>query len=173
MRNTMKGIDQGKMKLRLDIDEVIMTLEIRGWIPEDSGEKGDHWTRDHFALTGDYVHYSFDNEALACREVAEIRDLTEALLEGNLITPEYYEPMEGDFWFLFSPACSDPASDLYLWLTVCFPLRDGTCGSNTFSMTLGRKEIRALYHYFCLVTGELDPYDEEISKLAEEGVLVI
>ena len=40
-------------------------------------------------------------------------------------------------------------------------------------MTLGRKEIRALYHYFSLVTGELDPYDEEISKLAEEGVLVI
>ncbi len=179
------------MKLRLDLDDVIFQLEIKGLArePNDEDDEEDRellWTIADFSLQGPYINYEQkDDEIFMVGEIQYLQHRLEALLKNEIeddCTISFAEP---DLEFNLSPAkrlYNIPGKvsyrngymdvPLYLEMKVSFWLKNGGLGSNEFSMQFDAKEIEALLVYLKTVTGELSGDDERVRALVQQGVLV-
>lgn len=174
------------MRLRLDMCDVDFQLKIKGWEKHDpKHDYCSHWTEDEFSLKGKYIDYSFDSEVMLSDEVEYLRDVLGALLDGKLKEDGHVRFAEPDFEFCLSVAkrlYDQPGKvvyrngymdiDISMEMIIHFWYDDGGLGSNTFTMTFNRNEIRAFYAYLQLVTAKIDTNDAQAQQYLASGVLI-
>ena len=116
----------------------------------------------------DIISYKKDNQKiLQCKDIDTIKDRLKELLDNTLKKDDTYFCYEPDFNFEFIGG---------KWLTVNTYLwdndnRTGQITNNKISITLGIKEIKQLYLYLKLITGEIDLKDNEIKQLIADNII--
>ena len=177
------------MWLRLDADG--MNIEIR--IKHYEATNADNWDSAwccidcNFQLDG-YVNYFMRNdEALMCHEIDYLESKLDDFISGKLKKEFLIECIEPYFEFKFNPSRKITEKDslrnvLYYssnhnmtdpfveWRIIIWD----TCGiptSNYISTPLFMENMIALRDYLKLITGKLDKNSEEITKLANKGML--
>lgn len=173
------------MRLRLNMCDVDFQIKIKGWRETPSGEYDcDQWTRDEFYLKGKYIDYFFDSEVLLSDEVVYLRNALKNLLDGTLKEDCIISFAEPDFEFRLSPAkrlYSEPGKIIYRdgYIDVDIDMDmiihfwcEGGLGTNQFSMTFDRGEIKALYTYLQLVTKEISAESTQVKQYIASGVFL-
>lgn len=174
------------MKLLLDIDGIKVSLRIARYQPCSTADWDDKWCKVDFAFqSGDWLNYHKENDELFLSyEVQELADGFSDLLNNRLKERIAYSCTEPDFLFILHPAKDVPCQsgpngspggtvhiDILMDWRISFWDKSGLT-SNYLSITLDRKDIERLSHYFNLVIGRETKSDPQIRQLIEAGVLI-
>lgn len=152
------------MCLVIDARGITVTLKINDYQPSVDEGWESQWCRcDHSFCSGDWLHYSRENdEILLSREVEELADKLTGLLNGELPEITELRCMEPDYVFRLHPGRDlrqDPRytyiqpgyefADIYVEWQVFFWYEGLT--DNFLTVTLGREEIVQLRDYLSSV----------------------
>lgn len=173
------------MRLRLNLSDVDMQLQIRGWkTPNSEKDWADDWVETSLYLHSSYLHYDCDGDILLNCEVSNLLDALDHLLSGSMKEDRRLSFIEPDIEFGFHVAkrlYSTPGGIIYrdgyrdvdisLDMYINFWCTDGL-GSNQFRMRLNRQEIEAFCVYLKTVTGVLSDNDSAVTELLRKGLLL-
>lgn len=174
------------MKLRMNICDVDVWLEIYNYKKTDAENADFDWSRVKFSVCGKYINYHIDDaEFFLNVEVEYMKHIFGELLKGNIKETTTVEFAEPDFEFVMNPKRTlydEPGKVIYkngsvtLDISVDFKIHfwcnDGL-GTNVFTMTMDREEIQAFYVYLQAVTGEIDKKGELVGEYIDKGYLYI
>lgn len=169
------------MKLRLDLDGIETTLEIKKYRKSTKANWDEEWCKVSFTLNcKDIINYcKTDDELLLCSEVEELSDTIKTLLLDEMKQRTELSFIEPDFCFIFNPKRIDPQLTLfednprvidvdaewkvYFW-------NDGLT-DNYLSLSLDAKDIENLKNYLNLITGMIEITNPVIEAMISRGIL--
>lgn len=172
------------MRLRMDLDGIILQLKIKEYRPADGNDWDDKWCKVDFSFSsGDWLNYHKENdEVLLSCEVEEIAGLLRELLDNKLTEPREKSCIEPDFHFVLHPIYNLRDDPQYVYVRKGYELVDislkwvvsfwnGGLTDNYLSVTLNRNDIEILLTYFRYILGEISEDSQEISNLINQGYL--
>jgi len=169
------------MKLRLDLDGIITSLEIKNYRPSTQENWDEEWCKVTFSFVrNDWLNYGkLDDELLLCSEVEELRDIIKKLLLDEITEPKELGFIEPDFQFEFNPKSIDNQLSLfeehpqvididaewkvYFW--------DDGLTDNYLSVSLIREDLEHLKNYLNYVTGVVDKENPAIQDMINKNIL--
>lgn len=172
-------------RLRIDLDGIVVSLEVRGYQPPSHDDWDVQWCKVDFSFcSGEWLNYHKENdEVLLSCEVKTLAENIQQLLNDELKEETEISCIEPDFGFVLQPKRDlreDPKyvyiregleiADVYMEWVVSF-WNDGlTC--NYLSVTLDRKDLTILLAYLNYVIGKLGDDDPSIAQLMQQGLIV-
>lgn len=172
------------MWLRLDLDGIVLKLQIRNYVKVAADDWNSTWCKTDFSFVSEpWLNYhKEEDEVFLAREIDELKEALQALLENQLTEATEFCCIEPDFNFILTPQRDlrlDPKTlyvkpgceivDIDVEWKVSF-WHDGLT-ANYLSVSLDREDIENLLSYLRLVTGELIESDPKIQQLIRDGIL--
>ena len=172
------------MWLQLNLDGIVLSLRIRQYKRVKADDWDSTWCETDFSLISEpWLDYSKENdEILLAREVDNLAEALEKLLDDQLSAPTEFACIEPDFilelhpkedlrnnpnYVYIRPVCE--IADIYLEWKVFFWHSGMT--DNYISVTLTRPDVECLVTYLKVVTGQLSEKDTEVQTLISKGIL--
>ena len=155
------------MKLSLDLEGVIFSIEISDYRNPQKDDGGYFWCLVNLYCHSKNIDYKLINdEALESSEVDSVLKYCTALLEGELSVAHTIEPLEPYLAFEYIPDTVYGAImklKLILW--------DVGPSENCIDLVLFEEEIEYLRNYLLLVTGQINESNQDIVKMIDEGII--
>ena len=172
------------MRLKLDLNGIVVQVKINEYVPSNRKIWDDQWCYVDYSFTsGSWLNYvkKSDSVWLSC-EVEELAKSLHKLLNDEIPERKIVDFIEPDFEFILQPKRDlrqDPQysyvaeghewADIYADWTVKF-WNDGLT-DNFLSVTLGREDIEVLALYLDLVIGKISASSTEVQQLIASGLL--
>ena len=170
------------MKLKLDLEGILFTLEIINYRPSTIENCDDEWCEVSYYATNDvslnYGMRSYDN--ILCSEVEELRDTIKKLLLDELTDKSTLSYIESGLSFHFIPKgmeCQQlslfdtypPLSEAYAELRFRFWMDGWT--RNYLTLHLTKEDIEHIKNYLNLVTGVVAENNPVIVNMIDRNIL--
>lgn len=172
------------MWLKLNLDGIVLNLRIRLYEKASTDDLDSTWCKTDFSFISEpWLNYTQkDSEILLAREVDELTEALEKLLNNQLSAPTEFTCIEPDFIFELNPKegmkndlrCAYIESeceraDIDLEWKVFFWHEGLTC--NYLSVLLTRFDIECVLIYLKIITGHLSEKDAQVQTLIAKGIL--
>lgn len=172
------------MRLRLDLEGIIMELEIRNYKREPCDDGYSAWCNTDYSFRSEpWLNYcKTGDEIFLSSEIANFMIELDALLSDRLEEPEEFTFAEPDFSFYLKPKKilqggssaiyapqGDKEIDIDMELRISF-WNDGLT-ANYLSVTFDREDIECFFIYLKLVTGEITTDHPRVIHLMKKGIL--
>lgn len=178
------------MRLRLNLDDIIVQLEIRGyrdWSPGEAIDWKHDWCETDYSFVSEpWLNYrvEHDDGVILSDEVRVLYSALDQLLCGKLKKRTEIEFAEPDFFFVLQPkwnlwsrpgtiyvrpGCEtvDISAEWRIYIGASGPI------SNYLSVAIYRNDIINLKNYLGLVSGKLSETDPEIARMIETETLIM
>jgi hypothetical protein len=172
------------MWLKMDLDGIIVSLQVKAYKKVTDDDCCSTWCETDFSFVSKpWLNYQkVNDEVFLARELDDLSDILEELLENRLSEKTKFNCVEPDFNFILNPIkdlrldpnviCVSPGHEfvdidmewqVYFW-------HDGLT-ANYLSVTLNREEIEYLSTYLQLVTGKISEDDPAVKRLIQRNII--
>lgn len=170
------------MKLKLDLQGILFSLEISNYHQSTKENWDDEWCKvSYYVMNGVSLNYGMnDKECLLCTEIEEIRDTFKKLLLDELTEETELSFVESDFTFHITPKTMDyqitlldpypQVSNAYADLKIHF--WDDGLTSNYLNLRLDEEEIEYIKNYLNLITGMVDKTNPVIEDMINREIIL-
>ena len=172
------------MWIKLDLCGIIVSLRIRQYKKVDDAHWDSVWCKTDFSFISEpWLNYAKkDEELLLAREVDDLADALEKLLNDQLSAPTEFACIEPDFIFELNPKEDLTNNPDHVYIRPGYEIKDidlkwkvffwdeGLSG-NYLSVELIRPDIECLLTYLKVVTGQLPEKDAEVQTLIAKGII--
>lgn len=172
------------MWLMLDLDGIVLRLQIRDYVKVAADDWDSTWCKTDFSFVSEpWLNYhKEDDEVFLAREIDELKEALQALMNNQLTEVTEFVCIEPDFSFVLNPQQDVRLNPRVLYVRSGFEMvdidvewkiafwHDGLT-ANYLSVFLDRDNIESLLSYLRLIMGEIKESDPKIQQLIRDGIL--
>ena len=173
------------MWLKLNLDGIILSLQIRNYIKVSDDDWGSTWCKTDFSFCSEpWLNYHKTNdEVFLASEIDDLAHMLKDLLDGSLTESIEFNCIEPDFNFFFHPKYdvrNDPKvvyvkpgheiADIDMEWRVSF-WNGGGLTANYLSVTLNRDDIENLFLYLQLVMSKVSENDPAVVQRIKDNII--